>query len=160
MTNLMQFRKYDQQQKTIELTTTKYENKLKNHMTTMEKIVINLSEGSWVSEKTIYTLIVEPAPAFLGRGVAGLPKIGVQGLPPEKNFLFCRQRKNIYTLLPIVQPWTSDNNYSTKLVLYIPYYSIWSAADPCRSCRRSSAGQGQGLPGRRLPRGGAAPHPF
>ena len=46
MTNLMQFRKYDQQQKTIELTTTKYENKLKNHMTTMEKIVINLSEGS------------------------------------------------------------------------------------------------------------------
>lgn len=72
---------------------------LKNHMISMEKIVTNLSEGSSVCEKPIYTLIVEPAPAFLGTGVQALLKFGIGVKATAKNSLFADgEKKSLHFL--------------------------------------------------------------
>ena len=132
-------------------------------MTSTEKIVIILSEGSWVAEKTIYTLIVEPAPAFLGRGVVGLPKNRGPGAAAEKKSSFLPTAKKVFTLLPIVQPWTSDNNYSTKLATDSRSFLMnqcRSAADPAGD---PAAAAGDPLPEgtrRRAAARRAAGHPY
>lgn len=94
-------------------------------------------EGSSVSEKPNIYVDREPAPAFFpAPSRPGFQNRDRLPGPQQKTSFLPTAKKSLY-ILPHCLTWTLLNNYSTKLAADIPYYSIWSAADPClRSCAR------------------------
>lgn len=94
-------------------------------------------EGSSVSEKPNIYAFSKPAPAFFpAPSRPGFPNRRSAAGATTKNIFLPTAKKHLYIFADCIT-WTLLNNYSTKLAADIPYYSIWSAADPClRSCAR------------------------
>ena len=124
----MQFRKYDQQQKTIELTMTKSV----TNLTQMTWGVISLwkaiSNGTNCHQfiwgvmslwKAYIYVFREPAPVFFGYRVpGGFQNSIIDGKATTKNHFLATAKKSLYIFKNCITT-ASDNNYSTKLAIDI-----------------------------------------